>query len=194
MTSDLGIVGIAELHRLVGELEQQADYLDGLAQWVADRILGGSRLFACGNGGSAAEAQHFAGELMGRYARDRQPLAAVALTADGPLLTCIGNDYSFENVFARQVQALGRPRDLLVTLSTSGKSRNIIRAVAEARTVGMHTLALLGKDGGRLAGMAEREWIVPSACTARIQEAHLFFIHLVCDYIDAAFVGPGIAG
>ncbi|OAI41024.1 hypothetical protein AYO40_00655 [Planctomycetaceae bacterium SCGC AG-212-D15] len=166
-------------------MEQQHDFLDSLAQWVADRLVGGARLLVCGNGGSAAEAQHFATELLGRFGRDRQPLPAISLAANGSLLTCIGNDYAFDNLFARQVRGLGRPGDLLVALSTSGRSANVTRAVITAKEIGMRTLALLGKDGGRLAGIADREWIVPSACTARIQEAHLFFIHLVCEYLDA---------
>jgi D-sedoheptulose 7-phosphate isomerase len=159
--------------------------MDNLARWAADLLIGGARLLVCGNGGSAAEAQHFATELMGRYRRDRRPLAAYALSADGALLTCIGNDYSADSVFARQVVGLGKAGDLLVGMSTSGRSRNVIAAVVAARTQGLHTLALLGKDGGELAGQAEREWIAPGPTTARVQEAHLLFIHVVCDYIDA---------
>jgi D-sedoheptulose 7-phosphate isomerase len=159
--------------------------LDPLARWTAQLLVGGARLLACGNGGSAAEAQHFATELVGRYQAERPPLPAVALGADGALLTCISNDYSAEVIFARQVPAQGRPGDLLVALSTSGRSRNLLAAVAAAKAHGLHTLALLGKGGGDLAGQAEREWIVPSHNTARIQEAHLLFIHVTCDYIDA---------
>jgi D-sedoheptulose 7-phosphate isomerase len=167
---------------LADELEQA---VDPLARWTAKLIVAGSRLLVCGNGGSAAEAQHFATELVGRYQAERPPLPAIALSADGALLTCLTNDYAADALFARQVQALGRPGDLLVALSTSGRSRNVIAAVAAAKAHGLHTLALLGKEGGPLAGQAEREWIVPSASTARIQEAHLLFIHVVCDYIDA---------
>ena len=185
MTTEIGVISLAELHRLVGEMEQEIDHLDDLARWCAELIVGGSQLLTCGNGGSAAEAQHFATELMGRYSRDRRPLPAVALGADGSLLTCIGNDYSFEDVFARQVRGLGRPGDLLVAFSTSGTSLNVLRAVMTAKDLELRTVALLGKDGGQLRGNADREWIVPSACTARIQEAHLFFIHLVCEHIEA---------
>jgi D-sedoheptulose 7-phosphate isomerase len=181
----------AEWRRLADTLERQAAAVEALARWTADRILGGARLLVCGNGGSAAEAQHFATELVGRYQAERRPLPAIALSADGALLTCIANDYSADAVFARQVQGLGRPGDLLVGLTTSGRSRNVLAAVAAAKAAGLHTLALLGKDGGALAGQAEREWIVPSQSTARIQETHLFFIHVVCDYLDEALTAPG---
>jgi D-sedoheptulose 7-phosphate isomerase len=173
---------------LTESLERDAAALDALARWAAALIVGGARLLVCGNGGSAAEAQHFATELVGRYQAERRPLPAIALPADGTLLTCISNDYAAEAVFARQVEAFGQPGDLLVGLSTSGRSRNVIAAVRAARQRGLHTLALLGKGGGELAGLAEREWIVPSQATARVQEVHLWFIHVVCDHIDAALL------
>jgi D-sedoheptulose 7-phosphate isomerase len=181
----------AELRHLADTLERESALVESLARWTVDLLVGGARLLVCGNGGSAAEAQHFATELVGRYKAERRPLPAFALPADGALLTCIANDYSADAIFARQVQGLGRPGDLLVGLTTSGRSRNVIAAVAAAREGGLHTLALLGKDGGPLAGQAEREWIVPSQSTARIQEAHLLFIHVVCDYLDAALTAPG---
>jgi D-sedoheptulose 7-phosphate isomerase len=177
---------IAELENLLAAIKVRTGALEDLARWTADLILGGARLLVCGNGGSAAEAQHFATELVGRYCQERRPLPALALVADGSLLTCIANDYSADNIFARQVQGLGGPGDLLVGLTTSGRSRNVIAAIVTAREQGLHTLALLGKDGGPMAGKAEREWIVPSQSTARIQEAHLLFIHAVCEYLDAA--------
>jgi len=178
----------AEMSRLAADLERDAADIDALAAWTAQLLVGGACLLVCGNGVSAAEAQHFAAELTGRYQRERPPLPAMALTADGALLMGISNDYSVDTMFARQVQALGRPGDLLVGMSTSGRSRNVVEAVAVARKRGLHTLALLGKDGGELAGMADREWSIPSATAARIQEAHLLFIHVVCDHIDAALV------
>ncbi len=180
------VTALADVRRLFETLDTEAHALDNLARWTADLILGGARLLVCGNGGSAAEAQHFATELVGRYCAERRSLPALALTADGALLTCIGNDYGADAVFARQVQGLGRAGDLLVGLSTSGNSRNVLAAIDTARQSGLHTLALLGKGGGPIAGNAERQWIVPSQNTARIQEAHLWFIHVVCDYIDAA--------
>jgi D-sedoheptulose 7-phosphate isomerase len=187
---------IRELETLLASIKLRAGTLDELAKWTADLILGGARLLVCGNGGSAAEAQHFATELVGRYSQERQPLPAIALVADGSLLTCIANDYSADEIFARQVRGLGSRGDLLVGLTTSGRSRNVIAAITAARELGLHTLALLGKDGGPLAGQADREWIVPSQSTARIQEAHLLFIHAVCDYVDARIgtKGSGVRG
>lgn len=186
------LVAAAELRRLAELIEQASSQLDELAHWTAGLILNGARLLVCGNGGSAAESQHFATELVGRYQAERRPLPAIALPADGALLTCIANDYSTEQIFARQVRGLGQPGDLLVGLSTSGNSRNVLAAVEAARDGGLHTLALLGRGGGLIAGKAEREWIVPSCSTARIQEAHLVFIHLVCDHLDTGLtVGKG---
>jgi D-sedoheptulose 7-phosphate isomerase len=178
-----------ELRHLAQMLEENAPTIDALARWTSELIIGGARVLTCGNGGSAAEACHFATELVGRYLAERRPLPAIALPADGTLLTCISNDYSADEIFARQVIGLGKAGDLLVGLTTSGKSKNVIAAVETAKKLGLHTLALLGKGGGPLAGMAEKEWIVPSQNTGRIQEAHLFFIHVVCDHIDAALVG-----
>jgi phosphoheptose isomerase len=191
---DFTRLGAADLRRLAEAIERDSTVVNALARWTADHIVGGARLLTCGNGGSAAEAQHFATELVGRYCAERRPLPAVALTADGTLLTCISNDYSADSIFARQVVGLGRPGDLLVALSTSGRSRNLLAAVTAARESGLHTLALLGKDGGALAGRAEREWIVPSPSTARIQEMHLLFIHVVCEYVDAALTSPTPGG
>lgn len=183
-----GRLVLAQWRRLLEVMERDLPAIDELARWTAGLVVAGARLLVCGNGGSAAEAQHFATELTGRYAAERRPLPAIALNADGSLLTCIANDYSAAEVFARQVAGHGRPGDLLVGLTTSGRSANVIAAVRKANQLGMRTLALLGKDGGPLAGLAEREWIVPSDNTVRIQEAHLWFIHVVCDHIDAALV------
>lgn len=183
---ELGRQAAAELRQLAADLERDAARIDELARWTADLLVGGARLLTCGNGGSAAEALHFATELVGRYQAERRPLPALALSADGTLLTCIANDYAADAIFSRQVQALGRPGDLLVGLTTSGRSPNILAAVRQAREQSLHTLALLGKGGGALASLAERAWIVPSPSTARIQEAHLVFIHVVCEYIDLA--------
>jgi D-sedoheptulose 7-phosphate isomerase len=181
-----GLRAIRELRQLTEALEQSWRQIDEVASWTAELILHGSKLLVCGNGGSAAESQHFAAELVGRYDTERSPLPAVALVADGVLLTCLLNDYPSENIFGRQVVGLGKPGDLLVALSTSGESANVLAAITAAKSNGLHTLALLGKGGGKAAGMAEREWIVPCQSTARIQEAHLLFIHIVCEHIDAA--------
>ena len=140
----------------------------------------------CGNGGSAADSQHLAAELTGRFIHDRRPLAAIALSTDSSALTCIGNDYSFDEVFARQVAGLGRAGDLLIGISTSGNSRNVIRAVEEAKKLGMQTIGLLGRDGGQLRTLCDHSIVVPSAVTARIQECHILIGHTLCGLIEQA--------
>lgn len=147
----------------------------------------GGKLLICGNGGSAAEAAHFSTELVGRYARNRRSLPAVALSADGSLLSCIGNDYGYEQAFARQIEGLGRPGDLVVVLTSSGNSANILAALAAARQAGLESLALLGRDGGKARGLATCELVMPGQSGAAAQEAHLFLIHHFCERIDAEF-------
>lgn len=151
---------------------------------TAQALQAGGKLMFCGNGGSAADSQHLAAELTGRFIHDRKPLAAIALSTDSSALTCIGNDYSFDEVFARQVQALGRAGDVLVGISTSGRSRNVIRAVQEARALGMTVIGLLGRDGGDLRPMCDVAIVVPSPVTARIQEAHILIGHTLCGHIE----------
>jgi D-sedoheptulose 7-phosphate isomerase len=138
----------------------------------------------CGNGGSAADSQHLAAEFTGRFVRDRRPLAAIALSTDTSALTSIANDYAFEEIFERQVDALGRPGDCLVGISTSGNSGNVLRAFAAARRHGMTTIGLLGRDGGRLAPLSDVRIVVPSITTARIQEAHIFIGHNLCALVE----------
>jgi D-sedoheptulose 7-phosphate isomerase len=144
----------------------------------------GGKLLFCGNGGSAADSQHLAAELTGRFIKDRRPLAALALSTDSSALTCIGNDYSFDEVFARQVVGLGQSKDLLVGISTSGNSRNVIRAVQEAKLIGMRTVGLLGRDGGELVRLCDQSIVVPSSVTARIQECHILIGHTLCGLIE----------
>ena len=144
---------------------------------LADCLQAGGKILFCGNGGSAADSQHLAAELTGRFGRERAPLAAIALSTDSSALTCIGNDYGFEHIFERQVQALGRPGDVLVALSTSGGSANVLRAARAARAGGLVTIALAGRDGGELARICDEAVIVPSPATARVQEAHIFIGH-----------------
>ena len=153
-------------------------------QLAAQVLRQGGKLLWCGNGGSAADSQHLAAELTGRFVQDRRPLAALALSTDTSALTCISNDYSFDEVFARQVQALGRPGDLLIGISTSGNSRNVIRAVQEAQQLGLHTLGLLGRNGGALRPLCSHSIVVPSQTTARIQEAHILIGHTLCGLIE----------
>jgi D-sedoheptulose 7-phosphate isomerase len=138
----------------------------------------------CGNGGSAADSQHIAAEFSGRFVKDRRPLAALALSTDSSVLTCIANDYSFDHVFARQVSGLGRPGDCLLAISTSGNSSNVIRAVEAARETSIRTIGLLGREGGTLRGLCERSIVVASQTTARIQEAHIFIGHTLCALVE----------
>jgi D-sedoheptulose 7-phosphate isomerase len=156
------------------------------AALIAATLSGGQKLMLCGNGGSAADSQHMAAEFTGRFIKDRRPLAAMALSTDSSALTCIGNDYSFDEVFSRQVVGLGRSGDCLLAISTSGNSRNVIRAAEEARAAGMGTIGLLGRDGGALLGLCDVAIVVPSAVTARIQEAHIFIGHTLCGLVEQA--------
>jgi D-sedoheptulose 7-phosphate isomerase len=144
----------------------------------------GGRLFTCGNGGSAADAQHLAAELVGRYSCDRRPLAASALSVDPSVVTCISNDYSFDDVFARQVRALVGADDVVVAFTTSGRSANVVGALAAAREQGATTVLFTGGDGGPAAEHADHALVVPSAKTARIQEMHLLLLHLVIEQVD----------
>ena len=158
------------------------------ASALAIEILeAGGKILICGNGGSASDAQHFAAELVCRYERERQPLAAIALTTDTAVLTATGNDYDFAQIFSRQIRALGCTGDLLVAITTSGNSDNVIQAVESAIEKKMHVVALTGKDGGQLAltmENSELELRIPSAVTARIQEAHAIIIHSICNLIE----------
>jgi len=151
------------------------------------------KILSCGNGGSAADAQHFSSELLGRFEAERASLAAVALTTDTSTLTAVGNDYGYDQVFARQVAALGKPGDVLLAISTSGNSPNVINAIAVAHRTGMTVVALTGRDGGKIAAMlapGDVEIRIPSERTIRIQEVHLLVVHTLCDLIDEAFSQP----
>ncbi len=155
-----------------------------LGERLQRALAAGNKLMACGNGGSAAEAAHLATELLGRYKGNRPALPAVALNADGSLLTCIGNDFGYDEVFARQVVGLGRPGDLLLLFTSSGNSANLIAAAEAARAAGVFTAALLGKDGGRLRGRCDWEMVLPFAETARVQEGHLMVVHLLSEMLE----------
>ena len=150
------------------------------------------KILACGNGGSAADSQHFAAELVNRFEMERPPLAAIALTTDSSILTSIGNDYDFEQVFSKQVRAFGHGNDILLAISTSGNSRNVIAAIDAAHEAGMTVVALTGRDGGKMAAMLDSNDIhicVPANNTARIQEVHLLALHCICDAIDCLLLG-----
>jgi len=153
---------------------------------VLDTLRGGRKLMFCGNGGSAADSQHLAAEYVVRFERQRGPLAALALTTDTSILTAGGNDYGFESVFERQVRALGRAGDVLILHSTSGESENLIRAATAAREVGVSTVALLAKGGGRLRDLVDLAVVLPTGTTARAQEVQLAIGHIVCDLADRA--------
>jgi D-sedoheptulose 7-phosphate isomerase len=165
----------------------RADSLEGVAR-AADLIITtyrtGGKVLVFGNGGSAADAQHFAAELVGRFERDRLGMAAVALTTDASVLTSVANDYGFERVFARQVEALGREGDVAVAISTSGNSANVIEAVREALRRGLHTIAVTGRDGGALGGLVEVHINVPDETTCRVQEVHMTLLHAICEIVE----------
>ncbi len=178
------------LHNLAEQIAllQSLQPLDGAVAragaLATQSLRAGGKLMFCGNGGSAADSQHLAAELTGRFIKDRKPLAALALSTDSSALTCIGNDYSFDEVFARQLQGLGRAGDLLIAISTSGNSRNVIRAVEEARALGMSVIGLLGRNGGALRDLCDVAIVVPSQVTARIQESHILIGHTLCGLIE----------
>jgi D-sedoheptulose 7-phosphate isomerase len=155
---------------------------------IARALRAGGKLLAFGNGGSAADAQHVAAELVGRFRHDRQALAALALTVDTSVLTSVANDDAFERVFARQVEALGRPGDLALGISTSGRSKNVAAALAAARRLGLGTIALTGCDGGEIGRAADIHINVPSDSTPRIQEVHRTLLHVICELVENAFV------
>ncbi len=147
-----------------------------------------NRVFLCGNGGSAADSQHIAAEFIGRFQKERKALPAIALTTDSSILTCLTNDYSYDIVFSRQIEALGRSGDILIGISTSGKSPNVIKAFERAKEMGITTIAFTGNDGGTMASVADIAVVIPSKVTARIQEAHITFFHAICEVVENAFV------
>lgn len=182
--SSLFVKNLLEQAALLQALQHLDMTVTRAAVLATEALQSGGKLMFCGNGGSAADSQHLAAELTGRFIKDRKPLAALALSTDTSALTCIGNDYSFDEVFARQVQGLGRTGDVLVGISTSGNSRNVIRAVEEAKTLGMLVIGLLGRDGGVLCELCDVSIVVPSAVTARIQESHILIGHTLCGLIE----------
>jgi phosphoheptose isomerase len=157
------------------------------AEMVEQCLRGGNKLLVCGNGGSASDAAHFATELVVRFAKDRRAYPAICLTGDGGLLTAAGNDYGFDKIFARQIAAFGVPGDVLIVLTTSGKSKNVRRALEEAKSRKLQTIAFLGRDGGSTIGLADVDLLVASDSTARIQEAHKLLLHVLCEAIESRF-------
>lgn len=177
-----------ELKRIL--LGSCTEEVEQAAAAIAGCLQSGGKVLLFGNGGSAADAQHVAAEFVGRFARERGPLPAIALTTDSSVLTAIGNDYGFEHVFARQIQALGRPGDVAVAISTSGRSPNVLAAVQAGREAGLMIIGLTGMDGGSLARQADIAITVPSMNTARIQEAHITIAHILCEAAEAVLFNP----
>jgi phosphoheptose isomerase len=168
---------LRSLAKLSAPLQKAADLIEHC-------LRGGNKMLVCGNGGSAADAAHFATEFVVRFAKDRRAYPAIALTGDGGLLTAAGNDYGFDEIFARQVAAFGLEGDLLICLTTSGKSKNVQRALEEAKKRKLKTIALLGRDGGSTVGHADVDLLVESDSTARIQEAHKLLLHILCEAME----------
>jgi D-sedoheptulose 7-phosphate isomerase len=175
---------LAEAARLHGEAASAAGPAAAAAGAMIKALRAGGRVLACGNGGSAADAQHFAAELVGRFERERAAMAAIALTTDTSILTALANDYDFTMVFARQVEALGRPGDVVLGISTSGGSANVLAAFEAAKAGGLTTVALTGRDGGDVGKAADIHVNVPAASTARVQEVHRTLLHAVCALIE----------
>lgn len=169
--------------------EASSETLMQTALRIAECLKSGGKLLICGNGGSASDAQHFAGEMIGRFLKERKALAAIALNTDTSVMTAVGNDYGYDQVFQRQVDGLGKPEDLLVAISTSGNSPNVLQAVAAAKKIGMGTIALTGKDGGKLGGQVDLHLNVAKGTTSpRIQETHIMIIHLLVDLVDEFYL------
>ncbi len=161
-----------------------ADKIKEAADCISKSIVSDGTIFWCGNGGSAADSQHIAAEFVGRFKKDREPLRSIALTTDTSILTCISNDYSFEEIFSRQLNALGRNGDVLVAISTSGKSKNIKQALIQAQKMRIKAIGLLGNNGGDCKEFVDIPIIVPSNITARVQEAHILIEHLICELVE----------
>lgn len=189
--------------RIIAHFQESAELKLKAAEVLADPIAravelmftalsNGNKVLACGNGGSAADSQHFSAELVGRFERERLPLPAIALTTDSSILTAVGNDYNYDEIFSKQVQALGQPGDILLGFSTSGNSKNVLKAIEVALERDMHVVALTGKGGGLIGESLTENDVhicVPHSRTARIQEVHLVTLHAICDGIDVALFG-----
>ena len=163
-----------------------SDSIADAAELLIAAVAAGAKILLCGNGGSAADAQHIAAELVGRFLKERSAIAGIALTTNTSILTCLGNDYSYDYIFERQMEALGRAGDVAIGISTSGNSENVFRALNKARQIGIKTIGLLGKDGGKVAAVCDLPLIVPSNDTPRIQEIHILIGHILSDEIERA--------
>jgi D-sedoheptulose 7-phosphate isomerase len=173
-------------------IKENAHNLILFAEKISQAFTADRKLMLCGNGGSAADAQHIAAEFVNRFMLERPPLPAIALTTDSSVITSIGNDYSFDDIFSKQIKALGMEGDVLLAISTSGNSANVISAVKAARGVGIYTVALTGGDGGRVRSLADMALVVKSNTTARIQEAHSLAGHVICQLVDYILFQDGV--
>jgi D-sedoheptulose 7-phosphate isomerase len=176
---------LADHHNVMTQLEALLPEIDHIGQVMRACLQRGNKILLMGNGGSAADSQHIAAEIVGRYKRERRGLPAIALTTDTSILTAVGNDYGFDYVFSRQVEALCDAQDVVVGISTSGNSANVVKAIEVARELGAITVLLSGGSGGKLAEMCDYKLIMPARETARVQEAHLFVAHSLCEIMDA---------
>ncbi len=182
---------VADARAVLQQLLDLEGQVEAAAAIIAEALLSGHKLLACGNGGSAADASHLTTEFVARYDRERRAYPAISLASHGGDLTAIGNDYSFADLFARQVQAHGKPGDVLALFTTSGNSENIFRALVAARDLKLKTVAFLGRDGGKCAGLADVELLVGGKVTARIQEGHKFLLHTICELVEEHLAGAG---
>ncbi|MFH1307841.1 MAG: D-sedoheptulose 7-phosphate isomerase [archaeon] len=169
------------IFNIIPEIEKSAELL-------RLSLKDGNKILICGNGGSASQSQHFAAELVGRFEAERKGISCISLTVDTSNITAIANDYGFEFIFSKQIEALGREGDVLIALSTSGNSKNIIKAIEESRAKNMKIINLIGKDGGKMKGMADIDLIVPDKNTARIQEGHILVLHILAKLVEDAFL------
>ena len=188
MTEDIKKM-LTESNKTLSSLNGLSGQIEKAAKLVLECYKNKGKTLMCGNGGSASQAEHMAAELVGSFKRDRKALPAIALSSNSATITSIGNDYGYDNVFSRQVEGLANEGDVLVVLSTSGNSENIIKTVEKAKELGIRIIGLLGKSGGKLKGMCDLEIIVESDNTPRIQEAHLAIIHIICEIVEEEFFG-----
>ncbi len=179
---------IRELSDLVNSLDKE--YIEQtvkVANIIYQKLCDGATIFLCGNGGSASDCQHFSSELVGKFKNKRKPLRAISLTTDTSILTNIANDFSYDLIFSRQIEGLSKRGDILFSISTSGESENIINAILKAKELGLETISLLGKNGGKAINISKHNILVPSSVTARIQEIHTLTEHIICELIEEAF-------
>ncbi len=187
MTKESFFQAVKELKGLLDSLNFAT--LENISAEIINSMKNGNKIMICGNGGSAADAQHMAAEFINRFLKERKPLPAIALTTDTSNLTSIANDYSFDDVFSKQVEALGKKGDVLIGISTSGNSSNVLKALEKAKGMGMKTVGFLGKDGGKIRRICDLALVVPSHSTPRIQEVHGFIIHIICEMVEDEFAG-----